>query len=119
MTTPPGRSARFAKQVDLDQVQDTLLEVQDKVDDVKQTVDGHTGAIRNIETGLEDVRTRVQALQKGQRDQHLPLQNLRSRIDNVDVKVAAVQQVQHEQSELLNQHGGLLTRILGHLEKRR
>jgi hypothetical protein len=71
-----------------------------------------------IATAVVDINTRVQAMQKVQRDHTTTLMNVRGKVQNVETWLAAVQQVQHEQSDELAEIKTAVVEILRRLDPR-
>jgi chromosome segregation ATPase len=74
--------------------------------------------LRAIVTAVVDINTRVQAMQKAQRDHTTTLMNVRGKVQNVETGLAAVQQVQHEQSDELAEIKAAVVEILRRLDPR-
>jgi septation ring formation regulator EzrA len=81
--------------------------------------------LRTIADTVLDINTRVQAVQKAQwdhtttlRDHTTMLVNVRSKVENVETGLAAVQQVQHEQSDELAEIKTAVVEILRRLDSR-
>jgi predicted house-cleaning NTP pyrophosphatase (Maf/HAM1 superfamily) len=74
--------------------------------------------LRAIADTVVDVNTRVQAMQKTQRDHTTTLMNVRGKVENVETRLAAVQQVQHEQSDELAEIKTAVVEILRRLDSR-
>ncbi|MBF6558177.1 MAG: hypothetical protein IVW52_18890 [Acidimicrobiales bacterium] len=64
---------------------------------VGRRVDRAEEDLRAISDTVLDVNTRVQAVQKVQRDHTTLLANVRGKVEHLDTGLAALQQVQHEQ----------------------
>lgn len=73
---------------------------------------------RAIADTVVDINTRVQAMQKTQRDHTTTLMNVRGKVENVETGLAAVQQVQHEQNDELAEIKTAVVEILRRLDSR-
>ncbi len=67
--------------------------------------------LRAIADTVLDINTRVQAVQKTQRDHTTTLINVRGKVENVEAGLAAVQQVQHELQQVQHEQSGELAEI--------
>ncbi len=74
--------------------------------------------LRAIADTVVDINIRVQAMQKTQRDHTTTLMNVRGKVENVETGLAAVQQVQHEQSDELAEIKTAVVEILRRLDSR-
>ncbi len=87
-------------------------------DQLARRVDRTEEDLRAIADTVVAINTRVQAMQKTQRDHTTTLMNVRSKVENVATGLAAVQQVQHEQSDELAETKTAVVEVLRRLDSR-